>query len=300
MTMACFKPLRAFQSAPGMPVTFSMSKTTDKALDLACGQCIGCRLERSRQWATRCVHEASMWEDNCFITLTYDDENIPWDGSLNKTHFQKFMKRLRRKYEPKTIRYFHCGEYGEQLKRPHYHALLFNHDFDDKELWSQREGINTYRSSELEKLWPFGFSTVGQLTWETAAYCSRYVMKKMTGDNEHYFVQLTEEMEVELEPEYVTMSLKPAIGRTWYETYKRDCYPSDFITHRGKKFRVPKYYDKLYAEEEPEKWEAVRSLRERKAEKWTHENSAKRLAAREQCTFARMAHLSRPLEETFK
>ena len=74
-----------------------------------------------------------MHEDNCFITLTYDDENIPWDGSLNKQHFQAFMKRLRWHNKEKKIRYFHVGEYGEQLSRPHYHALIFNHDFDDKE-----------------------------------------------------------------------------------------------------------------------------------------------------------------------
>ena len=128
------------------------------------------------------------------------------------------MRRIRYEYRYKKIRYFHCGEYGDQLKRPHYHALLFNHEFEDKELWNEREGVNTYRSKALEKLWPFGFSTLGDLNWETAAYCSRYVMKKMTNDDEHYWRQLDSNMEVQLQPEYITMSLKPAIGKTWYET----------------------------------------------------------------------------------
>ena len=130
-----------------------------------------------------------MWEENCFITLTYSDEYLPWDGSLNKKHFQDFMKRLRKWEQHKPIRYFHCGEYGEQLQRPHYHALIFNHEFDDRELWTESEGIRTYTSKQLDKLWPWGFSTIGDLNWDTAAYTSRYIMKKMTGEqaDDHYY-----------------------------------------------------------------------------------------------------------------
>jgi hypothetical protein len=237
-----------------------------------------------------------MYQENCFLTLTYSDENIPWDGSLNKKHFQDFMKRLRKHCEPKRIRYFHCGEYGDQLKRPHYHALIFNHDFDDRELWTEREGICTFISPTLERLWPWGFSTIGELTWETAAYTSRYVMKKMTNDDEHYWNQIDESLAVELQPEYITMSTKPGIGKPWYEAYKRDCYPKDFITHRGKKFRVPSYYDKLYQQEDPEGWEAIKKLRVEKGANWEDEQTTTRLAAREQCTYARLGKLIRPYE----
>lgn len=137
---------------------------------LPCGRCVGCRLSRSRQWAVRCVHEASLYENNCFITLTFSPlfENL--NNSLMKTDFQNFMKRLRKKFVPKIpngldqkqkeewlrihgIRFFHCGEYGTKGERPHHHACLFNFDFPDKELWSVKNGVRLYRSEILERLW---------------------------------------------------------------------------------------------------------------------------------------------------
>ena len=291
--MTCYHPLLAYRESG--KVVFNKPFPYAKGFNLPCGQCIGCRLEHSRQWATRCVHEAQMHDENCFITLTYSDENLPWDGSLNKQHYQAFMKRLRWHNRHKQIRYFHCGEYGEQLDRPHYHALLFNHDFHDKELWTQKEGIKTYTSETLQKLWPLGFSTIGDVTWETAAYCSRYTLKKKTGEQakEHYWRQINTDLEIQLEPEYTTMSLKPAIGKEWFNTYKTDCYPSDYITNKGKKFRVPRYYDKLIPESE---LKIYKERRKQKAWEWAHENTPKRLQAREKCTRARLAKLTRPLE----
>ena len=234
-----------------------------------------------------------MHDENCFITLTYDEDNIPWDGSLNKEHFQKFMKRLRFKERHKKLRYFMCGEYGE-LGRPHYHALIFNHDFQDKTLWTERDGIPTWTSEQLEGLWPFGFSTVGRCTYETAAYCARYTTKKKTGKEAetHYWKILTTDLEVEIEPEYANMSLKPAIGNTWFSEYKNDCYPSDFITRNGKKFRVPKYYDKLINEDELAYY---KENRKRKAWARNEENTTSRLAQREKCAHARLENLNKIL-----
>lgn len=300
--MTCFSPLRVFQEEPGKSVTFVPTREADTPMWIACSQCIGCRLERSRQWATRCIHESQMHEFNSFITLTYDDENLPWDGSLNKKHFQDFMKRLRKKFEPQTIRFFHCGEYGEQLQRPHYHACLFGIDFADRYLWTTRNGVNTYRSPTLEKLWPLGMSTCGELTWETAAYTARYILKKITGDEaeEHYWRPLCTDLEIQVQPEYITMSLKPGIGRTWYEKFKGDCYPSDFITHRGTKYSVPKYYDKLKKAEAPAEYELLQAHRREKAEKHAHDRTTERLAAREQCAIARLGRLPRTYEENKK
>jgi hypothetical protein len=121
-------------------------------------------------------------------------------------------------------------------------------------------------------------------------------MKKMTNDDDHYWRPLADNMEVQLQPEYITMSLKPAIGKTWYDTYKRDCYPSDFITHKGKKFRVPKYYDKLYKEENPEGWTQIKKQRVEKGIEWEHETTPERLKTRETCVVARLDHLHRPYE----
>ena len=173
-------------------------------MKLPCGRCVGCRLERSKQWAIRCVHESQLYKDNCFITLTFDNDHLDEDSSLQLRDFQLFMKRLRKQFVPPNpyeegsieyddfqqshaIRFFHCGEYGELNKRPHHHAIIFNFDFDDKYLW--KRGTNPlWRSPTLEKLWPYGMSSIGKVTFESAAYVARYVMKKVNGElaDEHY------------------------------------------------------------------------------------------------------------------
>ena len=130
----CFSPLTAWRGRRRnkngrLPVVFDRRESSGVEIELPCGQCVGCRLEYSRQWAMRCMHEASLWPENSYLTLTYGDGHLPVNGSLRKADFQKFMKRLRKKNPGKRIRYYQCGEYGEELKRPHYHALLFNHAF---------------------------------------------------------------------------------------------------------------------------------------------------------------------------
>lgn len=221
----------------------------DQPVDLSCGKCIGCLLERSRQWAVRCVHEASLYDSNCFITLTYDEEHLPKGWSLDKEAFQKFMKRLRKRFGSGP-RYFMCGEYGENFGRPHYHACLFNHDFPDKYHWRTSErGDRIYRSPILEALWPFGLSEIGEVTFESAAYVARYVMKKVTGDAaaEHYkrVDPRTGEL-FDIVPEFTTMSRRPGIGRPWLDKFMSDVYPSDFVVVRGVKMKPPKYYDSQY------------------------------------------------------
>lgn len=290
--MACFRPLNAWQKAKGQQPQFTPAKIK---LQLSCQQCLGCRLERSRQWATRCIHEASLHQENSFVTLTYDEENVPSGGTLVKSHFQKFMKRLRW-HTKKKIRYYMCGEYGGELGRPHYHALLFGHDFVDKKVWTEREGVVCYTSDQLESLWPAGFSTVGDITWETAAYVARYILKKQTGQaaDEHYQRIDIETGEIRnIEPEYSTMSLKPAIGREWFETYRGDCFPKDFITHNGRKFRVPRYYDTLLQDNELEE---IKARRKEQATQWLANNTTTRLRTRERVAQARTKNLTRTLQ----
>lgn len=223
----------------------NIKKSDSSEISLPCGQCIGCRLEYSRQWAVRCIHESQLHRDNCFITLTYNDLHLPDDKSLHLEHFQKFMKRLRKRFGS-GIRFYHCGEYGPKLNRPHYHALIFGFDFSDKELWQTTDsGSRLYRSKDLERLWPFGFSSIGDVTFESAAYVARYILKKQNGKNadEHYF---DSETGVILKPEYVTMSRRPGIASEWFDKYQHDVYPKDFITVRGKKVLPPRYYDNRY------------------------------------------------------
>lgn len=223
-------------------------------VELPCGRCIGCRLERSRQWAVRCMHEAKLHAENCFITLTYNDESLPIDGSLHVEDWQKFIKRLRKRIGSQ-IRYFHCGEYGERLSRPHYHACLFGYRFPDLIPWQQEGEITTYRSLLLEELWSFGFSTVGDVTFESAAYVARYITKKQTGDQaeEHY---------QGLKPEYITMSRRPGIGSGFYEKFSDDIYPFDRVVVRDRFVCVPpRFYDKLHEKSNPQEMESIRQKR---------------------------------------
>ena len=205
-----------------------------------------------------------MHEHSCFITLTFSPEELEKrqnPSSLDVSEFQRFMKRLRKKYG-RGVRFFHCGEYGEQNKRPHYHALLFGVDFSDRVLWSQRQGVKLYVSDNLSKLWPYGFSTIGDVTFESAAYVARYVMKKMRGEAsaDHYsnwIDPITGEV-TEVKPEYATMSRKPGIGKTWFDKFKSDVFPNDYCVVRGHEIKPPRYYETLLSEEELQDLKAKR------------------------------------------
>lgn len=307
--MACFHPMTGYRARERNPATGkrrivfnSRDGFIDQPVTIPCGQCVGCRLERSRQWAIRCVHEASLHERNCFITLTYDNAHLPKSGSLELDAFQKFMKRLRKRFGD-GIRFFHCGEYGEKFKRPHYHACLFNFDFEDRELWKQRDGVNLYISESLSELWPFGFSTIGDVTFESAAYVARYIMKKVTGDKavEHY-AELGSfgEILAERRPEYVTMSRRPGIGKPWLEKFRSDVYPSDFVLMNGKKMRPPKYYDSIFELEDPEMCAKVKARRKSKAEEHSENNTPDRLAVREEIQLRKANQLVRGYENETK
>jgi hypothetical protein len=294
----------------------------DDPIEIACGQCIGCRLERSKQWAIRCMHEASLYDNNCFLTLTFSPEELakrdnPW--SLNVRDFQLFMKRLRKEFGSK-IRFFHCGEYGEVCKfclqsrnfctcgskesfdervrpgRPHYHACIFNLDFEDKYLWKITNGQRLYRSPTLEKLWPFGHSSIGSVTFESAAYVARYIMKKVTGDmaEEHYesIDPFSGELTT-LKPEYTTMSRRPGIGKEWFDQYSADVYPDDFVIVRGKKCRPPKYYDRLLESIDPFAFDDIKQFRLEDGLLHNDNNTPERLAVREKVQLARLKHLPR-------
>jgi len=298
--MTCYSPLKGFEH-PDHGIVFRRMSEAGKAIDVACGQCMGCRIDKSKEWAARCVHEAEMHEENTFVTLTYDPKHLPHDGSLNKEHFQKFMKRLRRRYQDKTIRYFHCGEYGEKLSRPHYHACLFGIDFDDREPYKDQEGIITYTSDTLAEIWGKGFCTLGELTYETAAYTARYIMKKITGirAEEHYGRVNTETGELyKLEPEYVTMSLKPGIGKTFYEKYKTDFFPSDEcpVPGRGVYKSVPKYYDALLKKHDEDTYRKVKKSRAEFHSTHSQDSTARRLEDRYKVKKAQLKTLKRGYE----
>lgn len=234
-----------------------------------------------------------MHDENSFITLTYAPEHLPPFGTLVKKHFQDFMKRLRKSVSPKRIRFFHCGEYGDANARPHYHALIFGHDFQDKKPWKKsHDGSQLFTSKILEDLWGFGHCSIGTVTFESAAYVARYVMKKVNGDEAEYYYTVLDRDSGELvpiQPEYITCSNRPGIGQAWFDKYQADVFPDDFVVVEGRKIKVPRYYDKLLRRKEADELQRLKKLRLKKSinRKNIWNNRPDRLAVREEVTKAR-------------
>lgn len=338
--MACYKPLTAWQTESG-EVIFAERGAIQRQLTLACGQCIGCRLERSRQWAIRCMHEAKMHRFNSFVTLTYAPEHLPENGQLVKRHPVLFIKRLRealgrREYDflhsatalrlpgyaarqPSTeqsdghlvdpgekrarikpkVRFYLAGEYGEQFGRPHFHICLFGVDFKDKiYLAKTPAGSKLYRSPTLERLWTLGHSSVGELTFESAAYAARYIMKKVNGKKQetHYLKLNSETGEIfKLQPEYNNMSRMPGLGLAWLEKYNADIYPEGKVIVRGKQTNTPRYYDKQFKKWDPLNYEQLQHFRHLEGLLQAQHNTDARLHVREQVAAAKISQLKRKL-----
>lgn len=278
--MACYAP---WHSADGQVA----------ARPFACGKCIGCKLERSRQWAVRCMHEASLYDRNCFITLTFREPRFSLDYLGD---FQPFMKKLRARFPKDKIRFYMCGEYGEINSRAHYHALLFNFDFSDKVLWKGGNGHGhaLFRSKVLEELWPHGFSSIGSVTFESAGYVARYCTKVLSGDegDDASCLDILDpdsgEIYVRVK-EFARMSLKPGIALPWLERFKNDVRHDGTVVVNGVKARAPRYYREKIREQGV--WEHMELSHEygKHAYMSFKESEPKRLEARESVAKARLS-----------
>lgn len=282
--MACYQPLKAFvlglnangkkdlkicgnkvhhleQMSNGSYIYAYDKKRSDRCfkyisefIEVPCGRCIGCRLTKSKEWANRCMLEAQYHDSNLFVTLTYSPDNVRMSsfideyGVINdimtckKRDFQLFMKRLRKAFPEQNIRYFACTEYGEKSGRPHCHAILFGLTLSDLiPIGNNREGDVLYTSPSLEKIWKHGLVSVGELTWESAAYVSRYVTKKQYGKDAECYERLN------IEPESCMMSLKPAIGKQWFEDNPYKLFDNNYhikTPKGGRPVSVPRYFKK--------------------------------------------------------
>ncbi|WNK13031.1 MAG: replication initiator protein [Microvirus sp.] len=317
--MACWSPLRAWQKDSG-EIVFVERGSIRRELSLPCGQCSGCRTARSREWAVRCIHESSMHDSSYFLTLTYAPEHCPI--SLVYSHFQLFMKRLRKwdrsykislyeadcksgsrardpAFSPQPLRFYMCGEYGEQFSRPHYHACLFGISLPDLVVYSETgSGSTIYISKILDSLWPFGYASIGAVTFESAAYVARYVMKKVTGPRaaDHYRRCIVETGEmVDVVPEFTRMSLKPGIGASWIAKYSDDVYTTDACIIKGKRVKPPRYYDKYLALSDAFAAEYLEFERYTKAMLIGPDNTPDRLRTRQIVAEARLSFSQRKL-----
>ena len=279
--MPCYNPLVAWR-VEGKIVFNPPSGSAGllKPFNLPCSKCIGCRLNYARSWALRCqleawttkkIHERS----SCFITLTFSNEELekrknPW--SVDKVDFQLFMKKLRKKHG-ENIRYFHCGEYGEKTHRPHYHALIFGHDFRIKTKNNKVQKFGKgkfplYNSEELNNLWSMGHCTVGELNFDTASYTARYVTKKLKCEATKIHINPSDGVVTNIEDVYCTMSRGNkktkynGIGEEAYYQLQKSIINNDFIRNgNGIKMKPPRYFDKLTEKEYPEKFKAIKKAR---------------------------------------
>lgn len=222
---------------------------------IKCGQCMECRLAYSREWAIRMTHEAQMHDQNCFLTLTYDDAHLPAHGQLVKRDLQLFFKRLRKAVG--SFRYVACGEYGELKRRPHFHAAIFGKDFsyDRIEYGEGIRGDKVYVSKTIADVWqkstfPMGH-TIGSLQFESAAYIARYITKRVTGVGASPLPLCCNPDTGELvmpNPEFLVCS--KGIGKSWFREYfMSDVFPHGrVITAQGTPAPVPRYYKELLNE----------------------------------------------------
>lgn len=286
--MPCFHPLTGWPSRKVNPsgkrsLTFKEASGFGSPVQVPCGQCIGCRLEKARQWSVILTDEARYYEENSFLTLTYSDEHLPAGGSLDPSALQRFWKRLRARVAPKRLRHFSVGEYGDITARPHYHAICFGHAFlgDRKPFGRTKRGEPLYTSEQLSECWPYGHATIGAVNVDSCGYVARYATKKISGDKakDHYAGRV---------PEFLRLSQQ--LGVRFFEDFKADMYPSDHRVFKVRPMRVPRKYDRMLSEEELARYKETRKA---KAEQFAWNNTPDRLAVREEVTKARINPLKR-------
>ncbi len=336
--MPCFHPIRGVLCGPpNKKIVVFSANAHGKGIILPCGRCIGCRIERARQWAVRMMHEAESHADNSFITLTYDEDFLPANGSISSEAMQLFMKRLRSRISPIKIKFFLCGEYGEvcrrcglsrvkcscpfflpSIGRPHYHAIIFGYDFPDKVPLKMRGGFQMYRSDLLEEVWSFGFSEIGEVSFDSACYVANYATKKITNkearfDGKTEFWPSAADHYGGRTPEFVHMSRGGrdgnGIGHDWISRFKSDVYPSDEVIVNEHQAKPPRYYDKYIEGTDMATFEKVMLSREAALEeveaysikgkvfKVLPATNPYRLAVRERCATAKLSQKCRNLEK---
>lgn len=276
--MPCYHPLIAFDNTKyyanpeKMDIVFSTkdyrfdpdcAERQGRLLYLPCRHCVGCRLDHSKEWANRILLEQRYHDSSYFLTLTYDDEHLPYGygvdsstgevvsvhATLVKADLQKFFKRLR-KVTGQKISYFSAGEYGSQTYRPHYHCIIFGLKLDDLKQIKRNFNNEPYFTSEtIAKVWPFGIHVLGNVTMQSAAYVARYTIKKATHNfsKEYYDI-------AGIEPEFQTISSKPAIGRRFFDDNIDKFEYGTFSVSTptgGVKMSMPEYFRKKYKEFDP-------------------------------------------------
>lgn len=297
--MGCNFPLKGWQSAQRTEsgkrgfTTDRASALVDLPMEVPCGQCIGCRVDKAQEWATRLEAERTFHRDARFLTVTYSDEHLPEGCTLVPADLKRFIERLRHwadvHLDGQKLRFYGCGEYGDDpmvaldgfpLGRPHYHIIVYGIAFPDEKVAEQSAaGEKQFSSKILDDLWGKGRTRVGLVTRDSCGYVAGYATKKITGDiavSHYQQFDLRTGVVYPVEPEFARMSRRPGIGRRFVEEYQSDVYPTDHVVQRGKPRKVPRYFDKVLEQSRPEVLEGVKRKRVARAKAKAHDNTFER------------------------
>lgn len=264
-------------------------------MKVPCRKCPSCKSNWCREWAVRAYHESLLYDSNLFITLTYNEINLPDIYGWSNRHrrpiddFQGFMKRFRinlLRQLGEKIRFFSVFEYGSNFSRPHHHAIIFNCTLPDMTFWKLNGKYPIYRSPLLEKSWTYGYSTVQNVDFNVCAYVARYCMKKIDVNEEWYDGR---------DCEFNLMSRRPGLAHDWFQRYWSDVYNQDFVQLKEYATRPPKYYDRLFDSLNHERMEEIKNDRRQFARTQTPD-SPKRLADIEKYQFAKLSRMKRSFE----
>lgn len=228
---------------------------------VSCGQCIGCMLRRSRDWAVRCTHQArSVPRHTChFITLTFSPENLPRHPVTGRYTFDQndlsaFMKRLRTNTGVSGIKYFGCREYGERTLRPHYHVCVFGLPLDDYKYYKRSsDGFELFNSETISTAWQHrGHAVVAPSSFNTVSYTARYTTKKIGSAlkpmSRHYATDLLTGECFEHLPEKCYASNRPGIGHDFLHAHHDELLSLGSTIIGNKRYPLPRYYLRLAKE----------------------------------------------------
>lgn len=285
----CFKPITLWPNpAGGRPLPYKPKGHSGASFKVPCRGCLGCRIAHEEEWSIRIMHECQMHEDNQYITLTYDEEHIPWDHGLHHSHWQTFMRRLR-KATPEKLRFYMCGEYGDLHSRPHFHCIVNNLKLPDLIHTGVSEGNKIYTSAIIADAWQRqGNVYIGEtVTRAVALYVAGYMLKdsdKQWKNNWEWPNKITGEMHARKKP-YCQMSTHPGIGKPWLDKYFADVFPHDSVNVGGKEHPTPKYYRRILERVDPELHDALKEKRVAVtlSKQFRKEQRPKRLAVRAKC-----------------
>lgn len=267
-----------------------------KFFQVGCGKCEVCRVEKSKQWTVKGYCESKMWKNATFLTLTYNNENLPEDRKLCRAHMQGFWKKLRyhlykntkkaakidltiersnlqeleqnkleemfgRRKNKKPIRMINCGEYGPKTKRPHYHAVVWNFKPADMRRFSKdRRGYWLYTSAKINKIWGKGYVIIGNAETDTVAYVARYCTKKFNRTEEEQ-----QRMKQKKQTEFIGASSLGFIGYYYWAKYKDKIKQAMGIFMKNKDHvmlaKIPNAMEKKWKEENPDEYDDYEQIK---------------------------------------